>query len=347
MATIRLQSGKWQARIQRKGFTPISKCFINKTDAIRWSRQIESDMDRGSYAARNEAESTTLQESLSRYRKEVTPHKKGIKVEGYKLGMMRRSKLAKMSLANIRSTDIAKYRDERIKVVAANTVKNELNTLSAVFECVRLEWGINITNPVRGLKRPPAPPGRNRRLYQGEQEKLIASCIKSRAWYLHCIVVLAIETGMRLGEMAGLRYTDIDLEAQTAYLHDTKNGESREIPLSTRAKAALQAMPTHISGKVFPVDVDSIKTSYSSAVKRARTAYEKESREAGIPEETINSDPMLTNLRFHDLRHEAVSRLFERGLNTIEVSTISGHKTLAMLRRYTHLRAADLVGKLG
>lgn len=170
---VRKRGNKWQARIQRRNMPSIAKSFINKADAERWARQTEVEIDRGTHISRTEAEKTTLHDALERYLAEVTQNKKGAKQERYRIAVIMRSKLAKQSVAKIRSTDVAKYRDERIKTVAANTVKNELNTLSAVFECARLEWGINITNPVRGLKRPITPAGRDRRLLDMEEKYLL------------------------------------------------------------------------------------------------------------------------------------------------------------------------------
>lgn len=247
-------------------------------------------MERGAFTERAESENTTLSEVLERYLAEITPSKKGAKVEGYRIAVIQRSTLAKQALARIRSIDIARYRDERRKTVAANTVKNELNTLSAVFEAARLEWGMNVTNPVRGLKRPKAPGGRERRLLPGEEERLLAACKTSKAWYLCSAVTLAIETGMRLGELASLEWQHIDLQRHTARLAETKNGTSRTVPLSSRACQALTALPRDISGKLFPVCADAIKQSFRAAVARARKAYAP----------LCDEDPLLTNLHFHD-----------------------------------------------
>lgn len=341
-----MQSGKWQVRVQRKGHPPLSNTFINKADAIRWGKQTEVDIERGAFLARTESENTTLSDALSRYVADITPQKKGAQVERYRIAVLQRSPLAQQRLARIRSIDVAKYRDERCKMVSANTVKNELNTLSAVFEACRMEWGMNVSNPVRGLKRPRAPRGRERRLFPSEEKRLLSACQKSKAWYLCSAVMIAIETGMRLGELAALEWQHIDLQRRVADLVETKNGTGRTVPLSTTACEALSTLPRAISGKVFPVHVDTIKQSFRAAVIRGRNAYEQKLTQAGIEHEAIIADPMLKNLKFHDLRHEAVSRLFERGLNPMEVAAISGHKTLAMLQRYTHLRAEDLARKL-
>jgi integrase len=155
----------------------------------------------------------------------------------------------------------------------------------------------------------------------------MVACEQSGAPLLRHIVVFAIETGMRLGELLALRWDDIDLNGKVATLHDTKNGESRRVPLSQRAGVALASIPRHISDtRVFWRW--SRRDSFENAWRRA-------AGKAG-----------LGNLRFHDLRHEATSRFFERGLNMMEVSAITGHKTLQMLKRYTHLRAEDLAARL-
>ena len=172
---------------------------------------------------------------------------------------------------------------------------------------------------------------RTRRLEAGEEQALLAACAASGAHYLHSFVVLALETAMRFGELAGVTWANVNFEKRTIYLPDTKNGHARTVPLSTRAVAALQILPRAISGRLFSAKPGSIRSAFLIAFKKARL---------------LNGGALLQNLRFHDLRHEAVTRLFEKGLNPIEVGMISGHKTLSMLQRYTHLRSEELVVKL-
>lgn len=325
MASIRKHGNKWQVRINRKGHAELSQSFLNRADAERWSRQIEVQLDQGTFVDISEAQVTSFTDVIERYRREVTPAKKGAKQEGYRLDVLKRSKLARLALGSIRSTDIAKYRDERKLVVAANTVKNELNTISAIFEQARGDWGLVTNNPCQSVRRPVSPRGRSRRLTPAEEALVLASCRSSRAKYLHTAAVLAIETGVRLGELCKLRWDSIDLGRSVAILIDTKNGEDRAIPLSKKAVASINALPRQSDVRLFPVEPDSVKQSFRAAVKRAK----------------------VPNFHFHDLRHEAVSRFFEKGLNMVEVATISGHKTLAMLQRYTHLRVEDIAAKLG
>ena len=198
--------------------------------------------------------------------------------------------------------------------------------LGHVFEVARKEWGIQVHNPVRDIKLPANGRPRDRRLQAGEEPRLLVACQEARNPWLLPIVQLALETAMRQGELIRLRWEHIDLSRRTAHLPDTKNGEARTVPLSTTAIRVLRALPRSLHGQVFPgITTEAIKRAYIRAVRRAG----------------------IENLRFHDLRHEATTRMFEKGLNIMEVATITGHKDLRMLRRYTHLKAEDLARKLG
>lgn len=203
--------------------------------------------------------------------------------------------------------------------------------LGHVFEVARKEWGIQVHNPVRDINLPANGKARDRRLQAGlngddEETLLLAACQEARSPYLLPIVQLAIETAMRQSELINLRWEYIDLNRRTAHLPDTKNGESRTAPLSTTAANVLRSLPRAIHGQVFPgLSAEAIKRVYIRAM-----------RQAGIED-----------LHFHDLRHEATTRFFELGLNIMEVASITGHKYLRMLHRYTHLKAEDLARKLG
>jgi len=229
--------------------------------------------------------------------------------------------LARRFVASIRGMDIARFRDERLRKVTPSTVKRDLVLLGHVFEVARKEWGIHFHNPVRDIKLP-----RDRRLQAGEETRLLEACREAHNPWLLPVVQLALETAMRQGELIRLRWEHIDLNRRTAHLPDTKNGESRTVPLSTTAVRVLRTLPRSLHGQTFPgVTTEAIKRAYIRAVRRAG----------------------IENLRFHDLRHEATTRLFEKGLNIMEVASITGHKDLRMLRRYTHLKAEDLARKLG
>lgn len=330
MASIRqFPNGRWQAQVRRRGIRPLAKTFETRQDALRWARHAESEMDRGMFLDRSEAERTTLAEIIERYLAEVTPLKKSARSERQRLSHLSRQ-LGRFSLARIRSQHLADYRDQRLaKGLAGATVVKELNSLSHVFDTAIKDWALPLAvNPARLVRRPPQSKGRERRLSKAEEAALIVACRTSRATMLEPAIHIALETGMRLGEILSLAWYDVDLGASIARLRDTKNGESRRVPLSQRARTVLSSIPRHISNaRIFWRwnRADSFENAWRRAV-----------RAAGIQ-----------NLRFHDLRHEATSRLFERGLSLPEVAAITGHKTWHMLRRYTHLDASKLAEKLG
>lgn len=192
--------------------------------------------------------------------------------------------------------------------------------------------GNPILNPVHDIKLPQHGNARTRRLEIGDheagtkEERLLQACRNARNPYLLPIVQLALETAMRRGELLNLKWEHIDLDSKIAFLPDTKNGESRTVPLSSIAVSVLRKLPRSKHPNVFRgMTAEAIKRSYMRALRRAE----------------------IEGLRFHDLRHEATTRLFEKGLNIMEVASITGHKDLAMLRRHTHLKAEDLAKKLG
>ena len=327
MATFRKRGPyQWQAQVRKKGQPLQTKTFETRALAEQWARAIEVEIDKGVFVSRAEAESTTLKELLERYLAEVTPLKKSAASETNRARALIRLPLARRYVAGILGVDIARYRDERLRKVTPSTVKRDLVLLGHVFEVARKEWGIHVHNPVRDIKLPADGRPRDRRLQAGEETRLIAACRKARNPSLLLIVKLALETAMRQGELTSLRWEHIDLNRRTAHLPDTKNGESRTVPLSTTAVQVLRTLPRSLHGQVSPgVTTEAIKRAYIRAVRRAG----------------------IEDLRFHDLRHEATTRLFEKGLNIMEVASITGHKDLRMLRRYTHLKAEDLARKLG
>ena len=331
MASIRKHGDKWQARIQRRGQPSLSKSFNNKADALKWARNTESQVDLGTLASKQAM--PRLSRILERYLEEVSSLKKGALQEKYRVAQVRKAKLADAFIDRVDGVAVAKYRDERLKVVAPNTVRLELALLSAVFEQCRKEWGYPIANPVREVRTPKPGQPRKRRLEPGEEAALLAACEQSGSRYLVPLVTLAIETGMRLSELASMTWRNVDLQKRTVHLPDTKNGSTRTVPLSTRALRVFQEMPVSITGQVFVAKVGSIKIAFRNALAKARS-----DSLCGV---------FLVGLRFHDLRHEAVSRLLELGLNPLEVGMVSGHKTLAMLQRYAHLRATDIAKRLG
>lgn len=220
--------------------------------------------------------------------------------------------------------------------------------ISAVFTTAVKSWGYSFSNPVRTVEVPGNGAARTRRLETGEYERILAELNVCRNRYLPALFVLAVETCSRRGELLKLDWRNVDLKNCTAKLLDTKNSEDRIIPLSGLAKRTLEALQgkdntVRIAGPVFPVQEHQARCGFEFALQRARSRYECECSDAGT-----QSDPgYLTDLRFHDLRREGTSRLFERGFDIMEAASVTGHKTLSMLKRYTQLRAEDLARKLG
>ena len=316
--------------VRRRGVAPRCKSFDKRADATRWAREIEAEADRSGWVADTRlAEKTTLSKLLTRYRDEISPTKRSARTEKSRINAMLRRPIVHRTLAKLTSADIATYRDERLKDVAPATVVRELNTLSHAIEIALREWGLWLPrNPVKMVRRPSVPNGRKRRLEEGEEERLLAACDSGRTALMRPLLILAVETGMRRGELLGLCWADVDLNKRVAHLELTKNGDFRDVPLSRRATETLRALSAvdHArSNRVLPISGNAVRLAFERLRVRADMA----------------------DFHFHDLRHEAITRLFERGLNIAEVSAISGHKELRMLQRYTHLRAVDLVGRLG
>ncbi|MBU9819878.1 site-specific integrase [Rahnella sp. BCC 1045] len=273
-----------------------------------------------------------LGKALEKYYSTVSIHKRGQLQEFYRVNVIRRMPLAQKYMDEITTVDIAEYRDTRLtsisprtgRTVSANTVRLEMALLSAMYNIARVEWGTCISNPVEHVRKPPVSGGRTRRLISSEERRIVRA-LKAKNPQLLAIFYLALETAMRQGEILSLAWEYIDLHLGVAHLPMTKNGSSRDVPLSSKARQVLREFcgPSH--GAVFSYTSNGFKSAWRITLE-----------ELGIDD-----------LHFHDLRHEAVSRLFELGtLNVMEVAAISGHKSMNMLKRYTHLRATHLVSKL-
>lgn len=327
MASFRQRNGKWQVRVIRDGYPDQTKTFESKTDAEKWARALESAIDKGQFVSTSEAHQTTLRDAIARYLLEVTPTMKGAASDTIRLKAIMRKPIAKWSLANLSATRMAAYRDERLKEVSSGTVIRELAYLSSIINHARREWGINVPNPVQMVRKPQSPQARSRVLTEEEIAKLLQALepVGRRSHWTKPAVQLALETAMRRGELLSLRWENIDLQGRTAFLSDTKNGDSRTVPLSTAAVQVLQGLPKHISGVVIPVKFFSLDAAFKRARKRAG----------------------LEDVRFHDLRRTAITRIAEKLPNVIELAAVSGHKSLMVLKRYYRPAPIDLAKKLG
>ena len=325
MATIRKRSGKYHAQIRKTGYQTLTKTFSSLTTAKRWASVTEADMERHLHVAI--PDNTLLRELLERYEEDVSPLHKSHQVEKYRLKTLQRH-LGDQRVSTLSPAVLCKYRDIRLKVVSPASLKRELVILSSVLNTAIKEWGINLqNNPVSMVSLPKVGNGRDRRLEQGEEEQLLSASDE-----LKRVIIVALETGMRRGEILNIKRSHIDFVRQTLLIPLTKTDTPRTIPLSSRAIEALREQ-LRGSQNVIPIEETTV---FSYTARGLSGAFLRLCRKHG-----------LENLRFHDLRHEATSRFFEKGLNPVEVATITGHKDTRMLMRYTHLRAEDLVKRLG
>ncbi len=360
MATIaKRASGRWQAKIRRFGLPAISKTFRTKADAVAWASVQESEFERGVWKDRSVAESTTLRSILEKYLSVVVPQKRGAATETARINTLIRDSMSSVRLASLTGAMLARWRDERLQAGAkGSTVNRELNLLSSVFNWARRDLGIAFENPVQDISRPPQPKHRERRLLEGELayidralsdedgQKTLSSGkhyrMGARNPLMKPLVRFALETGMRQSEIVKLRREHVNLKKRTARLLITKNGESRDVPLSSTAVEVLSSLPND-DERAFPLSSEAVKRSWRRTVLRARAIYEADCR-------VKNVEPnrwMLRDLTFHDLRHEATSRLAEKLSNVLELAAVTGHKDLRSLKRYYHPRAEDLAKKLG
>ncbi|GAB2894088.1 tyrosine-type recombinase/integrase [Uliginosibacterium flavum] len=357
MASIRKRGERYQARIQRNDFPALEKTFTRKCDAEAWAKITESEMIRGTFIKHTEADTTTLRVALARYEKEVTITKRGAAIEKHRIAKWKKHQLGSTALSKLKPSDFASYRDGRLREGAAPaTARLELALISHLFTIARKEWGFTtLQNPIKSIRMPVVTNARNRLFLDGEEALLLAAmdtaircengqfCEAARNIWLKPTVELALETAMRRGELLTLRWENIDFRSQVAHLPITKNGQSRDVPLSTRALAIFHSLPRSLSGPVFPITANSLHLSFKRAIARAQKAYLEEITESGCAE----NPRMLTDLHFHDLRHIAVTRLADKLPNIVELAAVSGHNDVRMLKRYYHPRAEDLAKKLG
>jgi integrase len=352
MATIaKTPSATWKAMIRKNGWPPVIKTFRVKRDAEDWARRTEDEIVRGAYIERATSDRMTIKDALARYLSEVTPTKRPktqIGERGFAKPLLQH--LGKYSLAAITPTLIAGYRDTRLAgghrrgkdggsiPLATNTVRLELALLGHMFGVAIREWGVGIpSNPVSNIRRPSPGPGRNRRLTEEEETRLLAAVDRHSNPMLGWIVRIAIETGMRSSEIVTLNRDQVDLKRRIVRLIETKNTQPRTVPLS---RAAANLFRQALNSSKRPADTDLVFFGdIGKDGKRNPYTFNKIWLR-------IKRDNGFANLHFHDLRHEAVSRFVESGLSDQEVSAISGHKSMQMLKRYTHLRAEDLVARI-
>jgi integrase len=345
MATIvKRDSGHWKAviRLPRFGVRLRTKTFRLRADAEAWARQTEDRIQRGVWRDTSEAERTSLRDALTRYEKEVTPRKRSAVSEASMLRIIHEDAgpLLDRGLSRIDGGDLAGLRDKwKRDGVKPSTTRRRMALLSHLFTIARKEWRMSgLLNPVRDVTLPPVRDARSRRISDSELNAIITA---SGSRELPAFVRLLQESAMRRGELHALRWQHVNLRDATAFLPATKNGTSRTVPLSPGAVAILKKLPRRVDGRVFGIGVNAFTKAFGRAVKRARAHYEAE-----CIEKRSKPDPaFLIDVRMHDERHEATTRL-ARTFGVLDLRSITGHKDLRMLARYYNPDPKELAKRM-
>jgi len=324
MANItKLKSGKWRVQI-RSHNKYISKSFLKKAHASMWAKEIEYQLDRDQYEDFSDTARISLGELITRYRDEITPHKKGRDTEKYKLNFILRHKIAKVKLLSLKAKHVIDFKKDISEGRAPSTINKYIHYIYTVWETAKLNWDIALPyrNPCELVKKEKVKDTIDRILSIEEYQDLLQACTTSNLAFLSDIVEFAYITAMRFGEITKLKTSNINFEKSTALLIDTKNGETRLVPLTSRALEICQKF--RFREKLFDINRDKFRHYFEQACFRAK----------------------VKNFRFHDLRACAITNLFLNGWSIAEVSVVSGHKTWSELKRYTRIQPDTLVSKI-
>ena len=315
MATIRKRGSKWQVQIRREHAPNLSRSFTRRCDAEAWGREMEVDVDRRLLKHDPRIlDHTTVGDLIARYRDTISIDKCDAKIEMDRLSRVLKLPIAKLSLSAVDATDFAAHRDARLGEVSAATINRELAPLQHMFQIAMEEWGLPIsTNPLKLVRRPRNNNARDRRLHSVEEERLFIAASKSKVGYIKPAIRVALETSMRRSEILNIAAEHLCERSSRLLIPKTKTHRPRKISLSEPALDATLGL---------------LKAYERSRPSRNafRLCWERTRTRAG-----------LEDLHFHDLRHEAISRYFERGMTMPEIASLSGHSDFRMLARYAHV----------
>ena len=315
MGCVRRRGTKWNAQVRVAGWRSFTKTFEKKSDALDWCRETETAIRSAPLNTSKSSPNLKFKELIEIYRDKVTPTHKGNQSETYRLNCFANSWIGEVKAAYLTPRHFEQYRNDRLDIVKQCTVRGELTLMKRV-----LDYGIRILevgltdNPIKFIELPSTYTPRTRRLENDEFERLLTNALKQKNPLIAPIITFAIETGMRRSEILKLRWSDINRDERTAKLTNTKNGDDRTVPLTRNAFEILENLKEETE-VVFPITPNCLQLAWRRVKK--------------------NAD--IDDLRFHDLRHESISRFFEHGLTMPEVAMISGHKDIRQLFRYTHL----------
>jgi integrase len=332
MACIEERKGKkgssWRVQVRVKGHPVQTETFARKTDAVRWAQQIEADFRAGRHVPTSQARRRTLAELIAAYRQRVLPQYGAgeRKRRASKLGWWDH-RLGAWFLSDLTPARIAECRDELaegkslsgLPASPASQVRYLAQLSHVLSYGIELEWIAD--NPARRVRRPREPRGRVRFLSETERERLLAACREDADPRLYPLVLLALSTGARQGELLRLRWPDLDLQRRLAIVHHTKNGDRKALPLVDVALTAIRQLAT-----LWRLGTDLVFADRRGVARFPRHAWDVTLRRAGVSE-----------FRFHDLRHTTASYLAMSGATLAEIAEVLGHRTLAMVKRYAHL----------
>jgi len=320
MASFRkMAGGKWRAEIARRGVRA-SKVFTSKRAAQDWAARQEYLIAE----AKPQGETVTFGEVLLRYAKEVSPKKRGARWEMLRLERFRLEQFAKIKMRDLAPSDFAAWRDARLKEVAPGTVNREMTLLSGVLTIARKEWGLIQVNPISDVRKPSAPPPRDRLVTDEELEALAISAgddLSNKTARAFHAFRFATETAMRAGEIVGLVWERVDLDVRVCRLDMTKNGTARDVPLSQAAVALLQALP------------------------RADPVFGLTSRELDVLWRKLRDRAGVVDLTFHDSRGIAITRLAKK-VDVLDLARIVGHRNINQLLSYYVAKPSDIARRL-
>jgi len=332
MATFRKRCGGWRAEIFKKGVRD-SQTFPTKAHAMAWATQREAEILAG--IGKPKLAEFSFKQALERYCDEVSPKKAGQRWEALRI----RRFLEDMSFVfepidTIEAEQIALWRDNRLKSVAISTVTREMNLLSSIFEIARREWKWCKTNPVREIKRPGNHPPRDRRISAEEEQAMLdalgyveGKSPQTQMQEVAYVFLIALETAMRKGEILNLSLDTVQLEKRYVRLLKTKNGDSRNVPLSKRATQLLDVI---------------IK---SAQEQKRDDLFVVSAANADVLFRRVRDRLGLENLHFHDTRHEAITRL-ARKLDVLDLARMTGHRDPRSLMVYYNATASEVAARL-
>ncbi len=305
--------------------------FRTKSEALKWANSIEVAIDQGKHLPPAESKRKTVRQLMERYKETVIPRQKD-QVNPTRHANFWIERLGEVKLSRVGAAILVEVRDELAKDKAPSTVNRYLAVISHACTLAEREWEWMESNPVRKVGRLKEPQGRVRYLSDSERKRLLKATRASEHLHLHVIVLIALTTGARRNEILDLRWKDVDLKTKRAVLENTKNNERRSLTLVPQVTDELKKLK-----KVRRIDDDRIfvdpRIKERTTVGYHRSGYfyfEKAWREA-------REKAKLKDFRFHDLRHSCASYLAMNGATTAEIAAVLGHKTLVMVKRYSHL----------